>query len=323
MRVTQNTSFDNLRDSINQSKERMEKLQTQASSLKRLNAPSDDPVAASKVLETRTEKVNNEQFLMNAKLAEAFLGNTDHALSELGDIVVRAKEIALGQASGASSTDSTRLGIAEEVAQLYEQAVAAANRRIGDRYLFGGYKTDRAPVDPDGAYHGDNGQMMAEISRDVFVTMNVPGVHAFNSVPKDSKDARTLELAPAARTSASDEGEGGRSENINIFNELQNLRIGLLTGDLDGIRNTLERFDQLHASIIGTRSKVGSRIQGLGLAQQAMERHSITNAQLTSHLEDADMSQVMNDLAKEETVFRTVLQSGQRIIQPTLMNFLK
>src|SRR4029077_3372579 len=103
MRVTDNSNYETVRESIRRSKERMENLQTQSATLKKLNTPSDDPVGASKVLEVRTEKVNNDQYGMNAKMAETFLSNSDHAMGELADIVVRAKEIALGQSSGASS----------------------------------------------------------------------------------------------------------------------------------------------------------------------------------------------------------------------------
>ena len=169
MRVTENSNFDTIRGSIRRSKERMENLQMQSGTLKKLNTPSDDPVGAAKLLEIRTEKVNNDQFIANAKLAEAMLSNSDHALQEMVDIVVRAKEIAIGQASGASSNDDTRLGIAEEVTQLYQQAVTAANRKVGDRYLFGGYRTTTAPVQGDGRYTGDDGQLMVEVAKDIFI----------------------------------------------------------------------------------------------------------------------------------------------------------
>ena len=93
--------------------------------------------------------------------------------------------------------------------------------------------------------------------------IHVPGVEAFNTAPKVSSDARggaypTPEQQVKARAPASlreqgrlgAEGEDGAAkENVNVFHELQALRIGLLTGDADGIRNTLERFDQLHASV--------------------------------------------------------------------------
>src|SRR4051812_35832801 len=127
MRVTEGTNFDTVRDSIRRSKERMEGLQKQSATLKKLNAPSDDPIGAAKILQMRTEKVNFDQYQMNAKMAETFLSSSDHALGEIADLIVRAKEIAIGQSSGVSSNEETRLGVSEEVTQLYKQAVAVAN----------------------------------------------------------------------------------------------------------------------------------------------------------------------------------------------------
>jgi len=326
MRVTENTNFGVARDSVRKSRERMEGLQLQNATLKKLNTPADDPIGSAKVLEIRTDKMNNEQFLNNIRLAETFLSNSDHALGELADIMVRAKEIALGQASGASSNEDTRLGLSEEVSQLFLQGIAAANRRIGERYLFGGYKTNLPPVTNEGRFQGDDGQIMAEVSKDVFVAMNIPGLDVLNTNPKAAlADRETMSRSSAARGPGSESFAAGRAdaENINFFDELQTLRIGLLTGDLDAIRGTLERFDSMHAKIIASRAKVGSRIQGLQTSQGALERHTLTNAALSSALEDADMAQVVSDLAREETVFRSSLASSQKLIQPTLMDFLR
>lgn len=324
MRVTQNTNYETIRGSIRRSRERMEGLQNQTATLKRLNTPSDDPVGAAKVLEIRTEKVNNDQFQNNVKLAETFLNNTDHALAEISDLVLRAKEIALGQSNGASSNDSTRLGVAEEVAQLFHQAIAAANRRIGERYLFGGYRTDKPPIDSSGRYLGDDGEMMTEITKDVFIAMNVTGLEAFNTQPSSSVDkGRFMHTRSPASEGNAEDSIQATSENVNAFDEIQNLRIALLSGDIDAVRNTLDRLDQIHSKLVSVRSKVGSRMQGVHSMSQALERQDVTNSQLSSVLEDADMAQVMSDLAKEETVFRSSLSSAQKLIQPTLLDFLK
>jgi flagellin-like hook-associated protein FlgL len=179
--------------------------------------------------------------------------------------------------------------------------------------------------------------MMVEISKDVFLSMNVPGIDAFNTNPKGSFDSNQLygkprreeQLQEPARGPASalslqaTPPEGPQPENVNVFDELQNLRIALLTSDQEGIRGTLERLDQVHGKVVATRAKLGSRLQGLQSTAQANERHNITNAQLTQNLEDADMAQVVSDLAKEETVFRSALASSQKLVQPTLLQFLK
>lgn len=138
MRISDSTNFGVVRDSITRSRGRMENLQMETATMKKLNRPSDDPVGSAKVLEVRTDKVNNEQYQINAKLAQAFLDNTDHALEDLSEIMMRAKEIAVGQSSNASSSPESRYGVAEEVNQLFLRAVTTANRRVGDRYVFGG-----------------------------------------------------------------------------------------------------------------------------------------------------------------------------------------
>lgn len=319
MRVTENSNYETIRDSIHRSKERMDGLQLQSATLRKLNQPSDNPIGASKVLELRTDKVNNDQYQMNGKMAETFLSNTEQGLAELSEIVGRAKEIAISQSSSVNSNESTRMGVAEEVTQLYKQAIAIGNRRVGERYLFGGFKTQKPPLDPDGRYLGDDGQMMVEIASDVFLSMNLPGVEVFNTHPKLSEQIQGRYGEPTPEEAS----QGGNFENVNLFDELQNFRIALLTGDLEGIRNTLERFDQVHTKLVATRAKLGSRIQGLQSTSQALERHNITNATLSSSLEDADMAQVVSDLSKEETVFRSALASSKRLIQPTLLDFLK
>jgi flagellar hook-associated protein 3 FlgL len=315
MRVTENTNYDTVRESIRRSKERMEGLQFQSATTKKINQPSDDPIAAAKLLELRTDRVNNEQFQMNVRIAEGFLSNTDHALADLAEIVLRAKEIAINQSSAPSSSEDSRQGVSEEVTQLYQQAVATANRRVGERFIFGGYQTRRPPIEADGTYVGDDGKMMVEIGHDVFVSINVPGLEAFNSHPQELKKEQSPYGLP--------QEDSENLENVNLFDELQNFRIGLMTGDLEAIRNTLERFDLIHSKLIATRSKVGSRLQGIHASSQSIERHNITQALLSSSLEDADMAQVVSDLGKEESIFRSSLASAKRLVQPTLLDFLK
>ncbi len=309
MRVTENSNYESVRGTLQRGRERLENLQTQSTTFKKINTPSDAPTSAGRLLEMRTHAVNLNQFQLNASTAESFLNNSDGALEELSEIVVRAKEVALGQANAASSTQEARVAVAEEVTQLISQAMAAGNRRLGDRYLFSGFKTQTPAVDAEGAYLGDQGQMMLEIANSVFLQMNIPGDEIFNTHPTRSDP--TLGIPTVA------------PENVNLFDELQNFRISLLTGSLDGIRDTLEKFDQINSKIISVRAKIGSRIQGLLSTQAALEKTHLTESALSSVLEDADMVQVISDLGKEETVFRSSLASSKRLLQPTLLDFLK
>lgn len=337
MRVSDNSNFSVVRDSLSRSRSKLENLQMQNSTLKKLNKPSDDPVGSGKILEMRTDKVNNDQFQSNAKFAQSFLENTDAALEDLSEVLMRAKEIAIGQSSSASSTPETRIGVAEEVNQLFQRSVSTSNRRIGDRFIFGGFQSNSNPVDADGNYRGDEGEMMLEIGREVFIGMNIPGIQVFNTNPDGSVDKVMLEHRKTdhkpdeskhepLRTLASDrtqEQTQPQVPNVNLFDELKSLRVGLLTGDQNAIRGTLERFDELLAKVVSVRSKIGSRIQGIQGNITTMERHNVTNAQLSSTIEDADLTQVVSDMAREESIFKSSLASSKHLIQPTLLEFLR
>jgi flagellar hook-associated protein 3 FlgL len=147
----------------------------------------------------------------------------------------------------------------------------------------------------------------------------------FNTHPESSADGRGLKVAPEGgvnRRLSSESVEAG-PQNTNLFQQLKALRTGLLTGDLETVRGTLDTFDDLLGKVISTRSKIGARIQSIEGNMTALDRHNITNAQLTSSIEDADMTQVVSDLAKEETVFKSSLASSKHLIQPTLLDFLR
>jgi len=60
LRVTENSNYDLVRESMRRSKQKMEALQVQSSTLKRVNQPSDDPVGCAKILEIRTQKLKSK-----------------------------------------------------------------------------------------------------------------------------------------------------------------------------------------------------------------------------------------------------------------------
>lgn len=341
MRVSDNTSRNAVHDALGRTRSRIEDLQVKNSTLKRLNAPSDDPAANAKIMDIRTQSTVNKQFEMNANTAKDRLQHTENAVQELTDILVRAKEIALNQASGASATPESRAGVAQEVTQLYKQVVSVANRRVGETYIFGGYKTLNQPYTIDGVYKGDDGEMPLEVQKGVLVASNVPGPKAFQAkrfLPEQLAEANLAEdkaesgqenpevsqtRGPASTKDGEAAGAPQPAERVDLFRTLESLRIGLLTNDTHTIRGTIEAIDTLMENSISLRSKIGARIMGIDSAMGATERTNLQNAVVQSNLEDADYAELWSTLAKEESVLRASLSAAQKLIQPTLLDFMK
>ena len=324
MRITENTTLGTGRDSLNRSRLRMNDLQRQNASLKRINAPSDDAVGNTKLMTIRNESLDNSQFEKNANLAKTFLNYTDSSLEEATNLLVRAKELALGQASSAANGPESRLMVAEEIKNIQNEFNAIANRRLGDRYIFAGYRTNTQPFDGEGKYSGDDGKIMVEVQKDVFVPMNLPGKEVFLGPGKLRTPAAAVdgEASGSAGEIPTQMGAHGMGDE-DLFRTLDALRVGLMTNDVEMIRNTLEPLDKIRDRVITARAQLGARMGGIDSALNNMARNNVFNAELQSNIEDADIIQVVSDMAREETVLRASLQASNKLIQPTLLDFLR
>lgn len=162
-RITNQMMFNNSLINIFRQNEDMLKLQEQLASGKRINHPSDDPLGTMEVLDLRSQKTANEQFLRNGTGGTSRLNQTDSLLDRANSLAVRGKELALGQV-GALATPQARATAAVEVDQLIQDAINLGNEKTGSRFLFGGQDTATAPVTSQGAYVGSPTRLRMNIS---------------------------------------------------------------------------------------------------------------------------------------------------------------
>jgi flagellar hook-associated protein 3 len=91
----------------------------------------------------------------------------------------------------------------------------------------------------------------------------------------------------------------------------------------NGIQAQIGRLDAALEQISRFRAEVGSRFNSAQTASDAvtvMQDH--TTAQ-RSRIEDADVLSAYSDFARLQNAFQAALQSASRVIQPTLLDFLK
>ena len=319
MRVTENSVRNTVESTLQNSRQRMDALQRQASTLKRINKPSDDPVGNLKLMRIRDEMLNNEQYSKNASMASTFLNYTDTSMMELLEIVNRAKELTIQMASSAANGPESRAMVAEEIGTMRQQLLAMSNRRIGDRYLFSGFKTRTQPFDDQGAYFGDAGEMMVEVGKDIFVSMNVSGEEVFLGRSASNKSPTDL----ATVTQDGIPVKQGFVGDGDIFRTIDTLYLALMTNDSEQIQGLLEPLDEIQKRVIGLRAMVSSRVGGINSAGEGMAIRNVYNAEIQSRVEDADLIKVVSDIAKEETTLKASLAASQKLIQPSLLDFLR
>jgi flagellar hook-associated protein 3 FlgL len=144
MRITDNmrfnTTISNLFSTQSQYNDLLEKIASQ----KKVNRASDDPVAATRIIDIRQGKAANEQYQKNMDLCDSWISATESKLSSAYDLLVNAQEIAVGQAT-ATATATTRQIAVQRVQSLINEMTSLANAKLGDRYLFSGSRTSTQP----------------------------------------------------------------------------------------------------------------------------------------------------------------------------------
>ena len=136
-RVSENSSVHAINYAVGKTKGKVEDLQMKGSTLKRIAKPSDDPVGNVELLSIRSQNIDAEQYVRNLGYAQTQLSFTETVLEEMTDLLVKAKELSIGQASSIYSPE-IREGVSKEIHQIRQQFISLANKRMGNRYLFAG-----------------------------------------------------------------------------------------------------------------------------------------------------------------------------------------
>jgi flagellar hook-associated protein 3 FlgL len=303
MRITQNmmsTIFvANLRRQTHGMLQRQEQIATQ----KRINRPSDDPSGMGRVLSGRSSLAAIGQYMENIKQGRTRLEFSEQTLKFVDELIQQARRIA-EEKGGASATPDERALAAGQVKEIYDQVLQLANSTFGGRSMFAGHQTDTAAFtrdsDYNATYQGDAGSFRVPVADNVEVTVDADGRNYFQ-----------------------DAANGG----VNVFDRLRDLIDGLENPDpalgSAEVQATVDPLENAHVQIMNKRSEAGPKLYRL----QATEEHW-TNVKNTvqaalAREEDADVTQAIIELKNLETAYQSTMAAASRIIQPSLVNFLK
>jgi flagellar hook-associated protein 3 FlgL len=355
-------SYNQVNQNLTKNRSEMNELQNQAATQKRINKPSDDPLSSARVLAARTEERGNQQYIKNINNVKSFLEFSDQSLSELSEILMRAKELAISQANDASGNEQSREVTASEVEQIYNQSIQIGNRKLGERYIFGGSKTQTAPFNHSGEYFGNDGDMKIGIHKDSFVAMNMPGDKVFlgkglsgdgivrsryetPNTAEEVQDFKQQEIdrkeqnqefeanyvqtrAPASAYRAQRIGAPAKDPvtngaGVNVFETLKGLEISLRTNDKAGIQESLDTLDQAISQVVLARSEVGARVMAVNSTAESLQKAIVDNKTTASQLEDVELFEVVSNINKTDSALRATLETSGKVIQPSLLDFLK
>ncbi|WP_438435058.1 flagellar hook-associated protein FlgL [Gorillibacterium sp. sgz500922] len=293
-RVTQSMMNTQLLTNLNNNMNRLSNMQNQMSTTRKINKPSDDPVGITYSMRYRSELATNDQYTKNVDEAISWMDNTDTMLGQAGSVIQRIRELTVQAANGTNPEDALK-AVRNEVDQLSSQLVDVANSQFNGKYIFNGQMTDQPPYSADSpeASVTDGGQIQYSIGNGTKIGINVTGNRVF--------------------------GEAGD----NVFSVLKGLSASLGAGDQTGVSAMLEKLDVRLQQLLNVRSDVGAKTNRVELAQDRLGDISTNLQTLQSKTEDADMAELITNMKTQENVYESSLSVGAKLIQQSLIDFLR
>ncbi|WP_427138353.1 flagellar hook-associated protein FlgL [Psychrobacillus psychrodurans] len=299
MRVTQSMLSSNMLRNLSSSYSKMGTLQEQLNTGKKISRPSQDPVIAMKGIGYRSDLNRVEQFERNLGEVNNWLDSSDDGLDKVGAALQRVRELVI-DANNDTKTPDDRDKIAKEIEQIKLQIRDLGNSKVGDKYIFSGTKTLAPLYDPNGnaPLYDANGFLNAnhpgvtedvniEINAGVEITVNTNGIGVFDEI-----DDMMNQLQTALETNA----------------PLDNF-IGLADKNMD--------------TVLTARSKIGARQNRVEMMENRLSSQNLIVTKQLSENEDVEYEEAITDLITQESIHRAGLAVGSRIIQPSLVDFLR
>lgn len=286
---------NNLLLNLQRSMSRLDRLNKQLGSKRQINLPSEDPVKAGDILRLRTAVRETEQYVRNTESAISWLEASDIVLKDVLEVIHRAKELA-NRGASTHLDETSRQALADEVYQLHDSLIQLANSTHGGRYLFAGQKTLTIPFvatgDDDAVlgeveYEGDGQSIEFEIGMGVTLGVNLRGEELF----------------------------------MPVFQALQNLH-DQLSGEAEQ-NGVMQELDDALDQVLRRVSELGGKQNRVDLAHERLLDLTLNVNKLLSEAEDLDYAEAIMHLKMEEFAYRTALSVGARIIQPSLVDFLR
>ena len=300
MRITDRVLADTLTSNLASASERLFEKEQRVLSGKILSKPSDNPVDATNSLLFRARLNDTEQYKRNITQSQNFLNQTNTALSALSEIIDKVNTAATSGASGINSTGE-QTSLTQQVNEFLEELLTIANTESNGVYILGGTNNDRPPYQAvrnaageivDVKTTGSGGDINSQVGENIYVKSNINGQDVFE------KDR-------------------------NLFSTVIKIRDDIRADNAEGLRGDLMQLSASTENLITTQSIVGSRLNRLSAAEARAEKDVVNFKDYISNVEDADPSKAILDYQMELSALQSSQQASARLLNQSLLDFLR
>jgi len=295
MRLSTNLFYSQNETNISEANSRLYKLQQQLSTGKKLQQPSDDPLATTQIMKFDRVIARTEQFRENISVSERRLSYEETTVASVVTSLQRVQEIAIRGNSGAMS-DNDRQILAGELDGILDHVKGLLNTQDAQgEYMFAGYRGDTEPyvLNAGGTayeYQGDSGERFLDIGENSTIQSTDPGSSIFG----DSTD--------------------------NVLNQILDLKTALESGTDPSAAS--QGVNGWYENIVSQQAQLGSRLRVLEDQEMNLTDLKTFTESTRSLFADTDYYEAISQLSLESTALQAAYQSFGKVQQMSLFNYV-
>jgi flagellar hook-associated protein 3 FlgL len=292
-RVTESSIHTAVLQNLQRSISKGQKIQEQLSSGKTINRPSDSPTGTVTSMQLRGETQANQQYARNADDGMGWLNTLQSALDSSSTVVNQVRDLTVQALNAGSNDTQSNEAMPTAIDQFKSTLIGIANTKYLDRPVFGGTSTSQVAYNDDGTFAGNTTGTTRTVGAGAKVRVDASGPEAFGS------------------------------GNTQLFQVLTDISAHIRSGDSDALSDSLKNLDTAANSLKSTLSDVGARYNRVEQMKQSANDRLLSVTSQLSEVEDVDLPKTIMDMQLQQTSYQAALAASAKVIQPSLIDFLR
>jgi flagellar hook-associated protein 3 FlgL len=299
--------FDRAIAQMGITQDRLSKTQTQLSTTKQINKPSDAPDQAATITRLKSAIDRQNSYVTTINSVKDKLSQQETAASNATDVLTRLKELTI-QAANDTYSAVDRKSIDLEVKQLRDQLLSLANTQdVNGNFIFSGSRVSKQAFATDNngklVYQGDQTVSSTGVGDQSAVDMNRSGTNPFDKIVRvDGNNKKTA---------------------VGFFQVIDDLSAALQANDASTIKRAVGEVGTLQQGLSDSLASIGAATNKIDNQASLAEENVLRMKATLSQVEDTDYTKAIADMNKDMLALQAAQSSFAKISQLNLFDYIK
>jgi flagellar hook-associated protein 3 FlgL len=299
--------FDRAIAQMGVTQDRLSKTQTQLSTTKQINKPSDAPDQAATITRLKSAIDRQNSYVSTINSVKDKLSQQETAASNATDVLTRLKELTI-QAANDTYSPVDRKSIDLEVRQLRDQLLSLANTQdVNGNFIFSGSRVGKQAfaTDDNGklVYQGDQTVSATGVGDQSAVDINRSGTNPFDKIVR--LDDNNKKMA------------------VGFFQVIDDLSAALQANDAGSIKRAVGEVGTLQQGLSDSLASIGAATNKIDNQASLAEENVLRMKSTLSQVEDTDYTEAITKMNKDMLALQAAQSSFAKISQLNLFDYIK